>query len=182
MEQLDEHLSGAPQHSPPSFMQMVLTLFLYFFLLGISFIIYYAILESLGLLGFLNQNRSAFGVLVKNSVFLIVIESLIVFSNYYIQSQLYELFHQSLLKTALIPILLWTSILGSTFLHNIYYAPSNMIAPLDVFLRLSSILCWYSTLSFIIAFYLKRQKKVQYYLPLLCHWLLSIPLFYFLYN
>jgi hypothetical protein len=180
MEQLDEHLSGAAQYSPPSFMQMVLTLFLYFFLLGIGFIIHYSIFQSSGLFVFLDQNQSTFGILVKHAVLLFVIEFLVVFSNYYFQSQLYELLHQSLLKTALIPVLLWTGILGSTFLHNIYYTPSNMTVPLDAFIRLSSILCWYSTLSFIIAFYLKRQKKVQYYVPLLCHWLLSIPLFYFL--
>lgn len=182
MEQLDEHLSRTPQHSPPSFMQMALTLFLYFFLLGIGFVFYYYSLLASGLFRFLDQDQSHFGILIRYAVFIFLVESLILFSNYYFQSQLYKLLHQSLLKTALIPILLWGSILGFTFLKNINSAQSNIATSLDDFFHLSSILCWYSILSFIIAFYLKYQKKVQYYVPLLCHWLLSVALFYFLYN
>lgn len=179
MKQLDEHLSAAPQNAPPSFMQVGISFFMYFIFLVISVIIYYTIFESLGLLSFLDFNQTIPGVLFKYFTLVLVVESLIVLSNYYLQSHLYNLFGKSVVKAALIPVLLWTTILVLFFLNIASQEDSTLVNPLIFFTRMSGLIVWYSSLSLIIAFYFQHQNRRKYYGLLFVHNLLTTAVFYF---
>ena len=177
MEQLDEHLNGRPPYCPPSFMQIGLAFFIYFIILIVSFVLYYAIFESSGLLIFLDKDQSNFGILTKHIVLFLVLESIFALSNYYLQGRLYDMLGQSVPKAALIPTLLWGTIFGIAFLYDSYKGipfPNYLI----IFMRISSLLIWYSTLSLIIAFYFKHKSRVKYYSALFLHWVLTTAIFY----
>jgi hypothetical protein len=173
MEQLDEHLSGAVKYSPPSFIQIGSTLFIYFIILIVSFISYYAIFESFGLFNLLDQIERYSDLPVYSTVIILVLESIVVLSNYYLQGRLYNLLNQSVVKTVLIPILLWITIIVAFVLYDPYLGGPNsgIFIP---FIRISSLIIWYSILSLIIAFYLKHQDKIKYYAALFAYWLFSI--------
>ena len=176
MEQLDEHLSGVIQPSPPSFLQIGLTFFIYFALLIIGFVIYFAVFESFGLFTFLEQTQRNINLPIKFIVILSALELIFLLSNYYLQGRLYDLFNQSVLKATLIPVLFWGSIILLALLYDI-----NQGIPLNsliVFTRISTILIGYATLCLIIAFYFKHQNRSKYYGALFLHWFIITTLFY----
>lgn len=179
MEQLDEHLSGMPQHSPPSFIQIGLSFFIYFIILIISFIVYYGVLESSNLITFLDQYQKASGIPLKHISMFLALELIFIGSNYYLQKQLYNLFGESVLKTILIPVLFWGIIIGIAFTND-YYQGVSFSNFFMIFVRIGTMLLYYSTLCSIIGFYFKHQNKVQYYSALLRHWILATTFFYFL--
>lgn len=181
MEQLDEHLSELPQQSPPGFIQVGITIFIYFILLILSFVIYYTLFESLGLNKILPNTNTTLGIITQDLAFSFLLQSLVVLSNYYLQGRLYDLFNQSLQKTILIPVLLWIGIIGASFLQNSLHDPTSIVSPIEVFLRLSTVLTWYSTLCVIIALYFERKNRTQYYGMLFIHWLFFVLTIYFVY-
>lgn len=175
MEQLDEHLSGTPQHSPPSFIQVGTTFFIYSIIIVVSIVLYYTIFESFGVLDIPALNQSIFGVEIRHIIMTLSIELILILSNYYLQGQLYRLFNQSLLKTTLIPILFWVSII---ILLVIYIPP--LPKSLSPFIRISILIILYSTLSLIIVQFFKHQNRIKYYTSLLIHWFAAIAIFHYL--
>lgn len=175
MEQLDEHLSGTPQYSPPSFIQIGTTFFIYSIIVVVSIVLYYAIFESFGVLNLPVLNQSIFGVLISDIIVMLSIELIFILSNYYLQGQLYRLFNRSLLKTTLIPIIFWVSII---ILLLVYIPP--LPKTLSPFIRISILLMLYSTLSLITAQFFKHKNRIKYYTSLSIHWLTTIVIFHYL--
>ncbi len=176
MEQLDEHLSSTNLNTPPSFMQLGITFFIYFILLIFSIVIYTTIFETFGLFSLLNQFQDTIKFPIRPVLLLFVLEGLVIFSNYYLQGRLYELFHQSISKAVLIPILCWVIIIGGTFMYDTYQSiPIN----LNIFIRLGTLLGWYGTLCLIIAYYFQHSNRKLYYSLLFLHWILYALIFYF---
>lgn len=182
MEQLDEHLSDLPQQSPPSFIQVGITIFIYFILLFLGFILYSTLLEFIGSYEIFPNANTTLETIIRIAVLSFLYQSLVIFSNYYLQGRLYDLFNQSLQKTILIPVLLWVGIVGASFLQSLSQDPTDIVTPSAVLLRLSTLLTWYSTLCLIIALYFERKNRKEYYGMLLMHWTVSLLVLYFVFS
>lgn len=176
MEQLDEHLSGATKYSPPSFIQIGSTFFIYLLILTVSFISYYAAFESFGLFDFLYRHQRDSEIPSYDITVFLALYFIFVISNYYLQGRLYNLLGQSVLQTTLIPMLFWGTIIVIAFLYDPYQGIPfpNLFVP---FLRISTALILYGLFSFIIALYFKHQNKTKYCAALFAHWLLCFFVF-----
>lgn len=175
MEQLDEHLSGAPKYSFPNFIQIGMTFFIYGVILVISIVLYYAFFESLGILNFPVLKQSIFEVPIRDITVTLSIELILILSNYYLQGQLYKLYNQSILKATLIPIIFWVCMI---FLIVTFIPPFP--GSLSPFIRIGVLILLYSLLSLIIAQSFKHQNRIRYYTSLLIHWLSAIAIFHYL--
>jgi hypothetical protein len=175
MEQLDEHLSGAPKYSFPNFIQIGMDFFIYGVILVISIVLYYAFFESFGVLDLPILKQSIFDISIRTIILTLSIELILIFSNYYLQGQLYKLYNQSILKATVIPILFWVSMI---FLIVTFIPP--VPGALSPFIRISILIMLYSLLSLIIAQSFEHQNRIKYYTSLLIHWLSALAIFHYL--
>lgn len=162
--QLDEDLAGKVI-KPPFGRTLFKGFLVYFTLLIVGFVVYYAIVESFN--SILPDYK-----LLNNVIITLILGLVFVNAGYFFQKIIFPLFDPSIAKTTLVPTLFWFFLIVVSFLGN--FAEGGAIKAIqEVSFLFTIIFIWIGSLSLIISWFIKEQKFLVFLVLFLIHWMFS---------
>ncbi len=169
--QLDEHLTKEEIVAQPKFLPILSGLAIYFFSIAGLFVLLYFIFESGNWRSFM-EGELMYNI--REEILRFLLLTLVFFiPGHFLQRKMYALYHQSVIRSAMVPVLFWNVFLTISIL-NLFWTGEHQGASIWVIVAVwGGLNTWIITLSLFISWYFSHEKKWLYLLCFLAHCLIS---------